>query len=411
VGHANADRGGGTLGNHDNLRFSTPGGYQEQLLARLERINGTAYCDGELGVSFACNYKGVLMAMTGVGTRATPAEGAAYLERTLAAYPSVWQACLWHKNQRLYQTGLKVDEVGWEVYETCREHGAIILTGHEHSYARTHLMSNFELTQVASTANTLVLEPGKTFCTVAGLGGKDIRNWDRGANENPWWAACAAEDNGVDYGALLCTFNLDGDARRAACQFSDISGRTWDSFLIESTLQDAGRPRHARPATAVRTHRTEVTVAGPEADGQVDLATGRMHAAGAELAFGPGQEVHLTFASVPLAGATAFKNVQLQVMGARAGQPHPLFLVRALLPHGGRTEAAVAWEVDADDFSPNTVWHSPNLAPLLREVAASAARAAPPTTVTLVLTSNDPDYAIYATDADACRAPTLATDL
>ena len=49
-------------------------------------------------------------------------------------------------------------EVGWGPYEECREGGAIVATGHEHSYSRTHLMDNFETQIIASTSNTLQIE-------------------------------------------------------------------------------------------------------------------------------------------------------------------------------------------------------------------------------------------------------------
>src|SRR5216110_1631698 len=40
----------------------------------------------------------------------------------------VWKICSWHKNQRVMQVGGKADEMGWRVYETCKDHGAIIAT-------------------------------------------------------------------------------------------------------------------------------------------------------------------------------------------------------------------------------------------------------------------------------------------
>ncbi len=48
-------------------------------------------------------------------------------------------------------TGGKADEVGWGIYDMCRQKGAIIATGHEHSYCRTYLMNNFEQQLIAST--------------------------------------------------------------------------------------------------------------------------------------------------------------------------------------------------------------------------------------------------------------------
>ena len=399
------------IGNHDNLQFTTEGGYQDQLMARMERFNGTSYCEGELGLSMACNYKGFLAVMTSVGTRDTPEEGAAYLDSVLQAYPNVWQGCLWHKNQHLYQTGLKVNEVGWEVYETCRQYGGIVMTGHEHSYSRTHLMSNYENTVVASTSNTLTLSPGNSFCFVSGLGGKDIRNWDSNANENPWWASCAAEDNGVDYGALFCTFNVNGNPTAATCEFVDVSGRVWDTFNIVSQTGNKSDHKAIRPV-AIGTRRTELTLARTEADSEIDLVTGAVHSHASKLTFGRGREVRLTFDRFPLARANDLKDVQLQVMGAAEGAKHPTFVVRAIMPNGRYTQAALAWDVDADDFSADTVWHSPSLVPIAREVAAAYGPHAVPAfaPLTLVVTS-DSAHAIYSRDDSACRAPTLAFDL
>ncbi|MBZ4284286.1 hypothetical protein LAJ55_15900, partial [Streptococcus pneumoniae] len=67
--------------------------------------NATGYCTGEIGVEQVCNYKGVLVAMSGVGSRRTPIEGGVFLDEAFAAYPNIWRVAVWHKNQRLYQTG------------------------------------------------------------------------------------------------------------------------------------------------------------------------------------------------------------------------------------------------------------------------------------------------------------------
>lgn len=54
-------------------------------------------------------------------------------------------------------------QTGYEVYDTCREYGAIIATGHEHSYSRTYAMKNFSSQQIASTTNDVVLKEGGNF--------------------------------------------------------------------------------------------------------------------------------------------------------------------------------------------------------------------------------------------------------
>ena len=135
------------------------------------------------------------------------------------------------------QLGRKGYEVGWEAYEACRQAGAIIATGHEHSYARTHLMDSFESLSIASMSSTLRLEEGKSFAFVSGLGGYSIRDQDR---KGPWWAAVYTADQGANFGALFCQFLVDGDPNRASCYFKDIDGKVVDRFDIISHLRPNG---------------------------------------------------------------------------------------------------------------------------------------------------------------------------
>ncbi len=152
----------------------------------------------------------------------------------------VWRFCNWHKNQSKMQTGDKWDEVGWGPYEACREGGAIIHTGHEHSYERTHLLSSMEHQTVASTSNTLVVEDGKTFSFVSGLGGRSIRP-DGTSSSDSWWASKWNASNDGDVGALICTFNVDGTLELAYCYFKDVRGRVADSFKIIRSMPDRRR--------------------------------------------------------------------------------------------------------------------------------------------------------------------------
>ncbi len=161
----------------------------------------------------------------------------AYIKAELAKTDAAWRICSWHKNQRAIQLGGKDNDVGWRAYEACRKGGAIVATAHEHSYSRTHLMDSFKSRSVASRSNILLLEKGKSFAFVSGLGGKNIRGQERDGN---WWAAKYTEDQGADHGALFCTFNADGDTTRARCHFRDISGRVPDWFDIINAVK---RPR------------------------------------------------------------------------------------------------------------------------------------------------------------------------
>ena len=134
------------------------------------------------------------------------------------------------------QVGHKKDETGLEVYEACRKAGAIIATGHEHSYSRTHLISAFrDPPVVASTSNTLRLEKGRTFAFVSGLGGKSARRLKRHPGREgpePWWAAAYTRDDGATAGALFCTFNPDRRKGRAECYFKAVEGNIRDRFTV-----------------------------------------------------------------------------------------------------------------------------------------------------------------------------------
>jgi len=135
------------------------------------------------------------------------------------------------------QVGDKEDEVGWGPYEECRKGGAIIATAHNHSYARTHLMGDFESQRVASTSNTLRIEKGKTLAFVSGLGGNGMDDQNDELAANDWWAAVYTPEQGADYGALFCVFNYNGVENKAHCYFKDINGRIPDEFDIESDVR------------------------------------------------------------------------------------------------------------------------------------------------------------------------------
>jgi hypothetical protein len=131
--------------------------------------------------------------LSGIGTLGT--NHVQFIDEIFTRFKNVpWKFCIWHKNQQKLQTGDKTDETGYLVYEMCRKYGAMVFTGHEHSYERTHLMSNYETQKVASNSSFLELRPGYSFAAVSGLGGDSIRSWKFGNQNLPHWAATAAAD-------------------------------------------------------------------------------------------------------------------------------------------------------------------------------------------------------------------------
>ncbi|KAJ3029989.1 UNVERIFIED_CONTAM: hypothetical protein HDU68_010452 [Siphonaria sp. JEL0065] len=220
----------GVVGNHDITEWYGRGGYRDRFLERLGKIEDIS-CYGEYGANMICTWRGMVFSLSGVGSLGQ--NHAQFIDLSLENYKEVpWKICAWHKNQKAYQTGDKENETGYEVYETCRKHGAIVATSHEHSYERTHLMSSFEEEKISSTNNTLNIRPGETFAFVSGLGGESMRKWYKKAEKNPWWASTVSQDNKGNYGALLCTFNKHNVLQLAHCKFKDIDGKKWDDFWI-----------------------------------------------------------------------------------------------------------------------------------------------------------------------------------
>ena len=229
-----------TVGNHDCLAAqpgcSGPGDwpdYQSLLQARLDRIPD-AHCVGDLGVNASCDYKGIFFILSGVGTEGSGHE--TFIANALAGTDSIWRICSWHKNHTLMQAGFKGTEVPLSTYDACRAGGAIIATGHEHSYSRTHLMSSFATQTILGTGSLLQIGEGQTIAFVSGLAGFSIRPENPARAGNPWWASVYTSTQGADHGALFCSFNVLGMPDRAHCYFKDVSGVVADEFDLESIV-------------------------------------------------------------------------------------------------------------------------------------------------------------------------------
>jgi len=226
-----------SIGNHDVKVWS---GYQQKLYERLAKIPG-AICTGDLGVKSSCTYQGLFIILSGVGTLGTGHD--TFIKDELSENDSIWSICSWHKNMNKMQLGNKTDETGWQVYEECRKGGAIIVTGHEHTYSRTKTLINIE-NQIIDPdwlySNNLKLNDGASFVVVSGLGGKTIRNQDRclpttlpyGCNGE--WASIYTSDQGATYGVLFCSFHVEGHQDKAYCYFKDIEGNIPDKFNVTS---------------------------------------------------------------------------------------------------------------------------------------------------------------------------------
>jgi hypothetical protein len=215
-----------------------PDGYGAVLEQRAERL-GISWT-GIYGEASSILFSGIRILMVAPGTFGSdpnvyPQVYSDYIERELSASSEAWRICSWHRNQRDMQVGVKQDEVGWGVYEACREGGAIIATGHHHSYSRTHLLSDMSMQTIASTADTITVSPGETFAFVSGLGGQDFSSYEQ-TRTGAWWASIYTVTQGATYGALFGHFNERGIPGLARFYFKNIRGEIIDEFWVRSGL-------------------------------------------------------------------------------------------------------------------------------------------------------------------------------
>jgi hypothetical protein len=222
-----------SVGNHDVCCVAA---YAAKVAARLAANPEIACSVADTVISKAhCTFRGLSIAIVGAGTTGSgDSVYAPYIESEFSGDTHTWRICSWHKNQRLMQVGDKPDESGWGVYEQCRQAGAFVATGHEHSYSRTHLMSSFQNQTVASTSSTLELSEGESFAFVSGMGGRSIRPQ---LLSGPWWASIYTSTQGANYGALFCTF-FDTAENHASCYFKDIDGEVPDQFEIVTRVNE-----------------------------------------------------------------------------------------------------------------------------------------------------------------------------
>jgi predicted phosphodiesterase len=221
-----------SAGNHDDKKWYGNSGYGKRLETRLNNL-GIPW-EGDLGIQSALTYKGIFVVL--VAPDVFGKDHDVYIRDKLAENKAVWSIVSWHKNMKKMQVGGKADETGWEVYEESRNGGAIIATAHEHSYSRTHLLSDMKNQIVASMSDTLRITEGKSFVFVSGLAGKSIRDQEQSGN---WWASIYTSTQKAKYGAFFGIFNLNGVETLAEFYFKNVTGEVIDRFWVVSEVQDA----------------------------------------------------------------------------------------------------------------------------------------------------------------------------
>jgi predicted phosphodiesterase len=225
-------------GNHDDSSWS---GF---LGEAANHLGGATRTNGPHNAAYKTVYRGLTLINIKKGDTATT------INNLVGSDNHIWKVCGWHQNQNKMQVGGKGDEMGWGVYEACRQQGAIIITGHEHTYHRTKTMTsttNQTIDSSCATGNHLCVGPNRTFVTVVGTGGTGLRSQVRCTPTSstapfpslntsdpscPIWASIYTTNQGAKFGALFITFNVDGNQKKAHAYFKNISGTTIDTYDI-----------------------------------------------------------------------------------------------------------------------------------------------------------------------------------
>ena len=224
-------------GNHENYEWPL---YERFIQRRVERANGLD-CSGKEGVKASCTFENLQVVQVAQGISEVPSIDPddnydSFIRSSFNDSDYAWRVCSWHKNQNAMQAYSKSNATGWDIYDACLDSGAMIAMGHAHTYSRTYLMTDFRTQSVAHRNNDMLLEPGRSFAVVSGLGGWDIKPQE---NSGDWFASVYTRSQGAKHGALFCTLrDITAD-----CYFKAIDGTVPDTFTLRTGFDARSTPQ------------------------------------------------------------------------------------------------------------------------------------------------------------------------
>ncbi len=247
-----------SIGNHDVEAWS---GYQEKLYDRLKK-NPDAVCNGDLGVKSSCTYHGLFFILVAPGITGSGYDS--FIEEQLSNTDYTWRICSWHYDMNIVQKNSTPNESGWEIYDACKNGGAIIANAHKHFYSRTKTLIDIK-NQIVDpewpNPDKLRVKEGATFVFVSALGGASIHSENTGISgglfvtQDRWekiycnyldlckmddrWGSIYTADQDATHGALFCTFNAEGQPNKANCYFKNINGKIIDEFTVTNFVGNA----------------------------------------------------------------------------------------------------------------------------------------------------------------------------
>ena len=165
-----------------------------------------------------------------------------------------WRYCVQHMTTSKLSGGGGPDHDNMRnsaITDTCRKHGALIISGHHHIYSRTKLLSSVGgrngREDVVSHSNQREIRPGRTMSLTVGMGGYGGRCNGKFANA-PWMEQCIT--GGQFRGAVIAEFD-DDDPRRAIFRYKNsmADDEILDEWRLFSRLAAPPTPPPTSPPT------------------------------------------------------------------------------------------------------------------------------------------------------------------
>lgn len=162
-----------------------------------------------------------------------------------------WRYCVSHLTTGKL-SGVNSDMRLAAITEACRQHGALIISGHNHIYSRSKLLKSVGGSDGTGpiephpNQDTTTLDMGRTMSIVVGMGGYDgVCNGEY--ISEPWMVTCIASR--LDHrGAVIAEFD-ESDPTKGHFKYmnSRQNGRVEDEFTLVSNLHESLVGPTARP--------------------------------------------------------------------------------------------------------------------------------------------------------------------
>lgn len=212
------------------------------------------------------------------------------------------------------------------------------------------------------------------------------------------------------YGALFCTFNVDG-LDFTECYFKDVRGNIYDAFNITSSVPDT--PTHASEYSSAMPF-LEFIVADGDDDFTVS-SSGAKSLHDEVLSITPLSSVFVTFAQVDIPPKSVVHHAALQFFSAAAVDGEsvmPDISIRAT--HKSQMAATVvSWTTESEDWEKHTVWNTNSIAALMNEIVTKPDWIQGDS-ITFVISINSPSTLprrVYSIEHGKRYAPTLVAEL